>query len=184
VRQDFGRWRLAGMSTAALSSLLVILWLACHDHGTVNTFCAMSKALMANCVTRMGADALNTLLSIQGVAKQKADGDEKARDKIFSAKSPINHFILRLTVYLCPSSNKAWQRGGKFMEWCIANKMLFPGELYVLQGLMAIRGSRNGVFWVRARYAASRARAPGRARRPITRDPAARPISLHRRTRW
>ena len=62
----------------------------------------------------------------------------------------LRHFIYRFCIYFAPHSTKDWAKGHKFIEWVLASDELQPGERWVLEGLMAIRGSRNGVFWADA----------------------------------
>lgn len=60
------------------------------------------------------------------------------------------HFIYRFCVYFAPQSSKDWAKGQKFIEWVVSQEKMEEGERWVLDGLMAIRGSRNGVFWADA----------------------------------
>ena len=57
-------------------------------------------------------------------------------------------------MYFAPQSSKDWTKGHRFIEWVAAAtgsaNGLQVGERWVLGGLSAIRGSRNGVFWSNA----------------------------------
>ena len=63
---------------------------------------------------------------------------------------PVMHVIYRFSIYFAPQSSKDWGKGHRFIEFVLARKKLKPNEKWVLEGLMAIRGSRNGVFWANA----------------------------------
>ena len=64
--------------------------------------------------------------------------------------NPVNHFINRWVIYFAPHSQKDWASGQRFIEWVLAHELLEEGERWVLEGCMAIRGSRNGVFFADA----------------------------------
>ena len=92
---------------------------------------------------------------------------------------PVWHLIYRFCIYFAPQSTKDWAMGHRFIEWVqplggaacrlechpppslcppwcslpiqvLESGKLYDGERWVLEGLMAIRGSRNGVFWADA----------------------------------
>jgi hypothetical protein len=83
--------------------------------------------------------------------KAYAPGSKKARtENVWLFKAPINNFIYRWVIYFAPHSQKDWASGHRFIEYVLAHDKLEEGERWVLEGLMAIRGSRNGVFFADA----------------------------------
>ena len=72
------------------------------------------------------------------------------RTGVWLMDKPVMHFIYRFCIFFAPQSSKDWAKGHRFIEYILASGGLQPGERWVLEGLMAIRGSRNGVFWANA----------------------------------
>jgi len=72
------------------------------------------------------------------------------RTGVWLMDKPVMHFIYRFCIYFAPQSLKDWAKGHRFIEHVLATGGLQPGERWVLEGLSAIRGSRNGVFFANA----------------------------------
>lgn len=82
----------------------------------------------------------------------------KYRTNVWQKKSPVHHFIYRFSIFFASHSQKDWGKHARFVEYILVHDAdqddpelkLQDDEKWVLQGLMAIRGSRNGVFFINA----------------------------------
>ena len=84
-------------------------------------------------------------------AKEYGPGKKKARtENVWLYSDPINNFIYRWVIFFAPNSQKDWASGHRFIEYVLAHEKLEEDERWVMEGLMAIRGSRNGVFYADA----------------------------------
>jgi hypothetical protein len=143
-----------------------------HDHVAVNTLQAMSDGSQVIVVNKIGDGRLAELAAVQSGAQGKLyhENKEKYHTNVYQKKSPVAHFILRITHFFARCSPKHWGKFVGFAEFILVfdaeqHKLadeddpeleveadpelkLDDGERWVLQGLMAIRGSRNGVFFI------------------------------------
>ena len=111
----------------------------------------MAEAANAHVKEALGEERLNELAAIQADRKTTDRFAKKGiHTSVYLFKSPLNHFIYRFCVYFAPASSKDWAKGHRFIEWVLAKGKLTAGERWALEGLMAIRGSRNGVFLANA----------------------------------
>ena len=148
--QEIGAWYVAGYSTFMLMVTISLEWNPCHEHGLVNTFGGMGKALMSWAANKLGAPRLNELAALQSGDKAYSRDKQKFHTGVWLFDSPISHAIYRYSIYFAPCSTKDWAHGKDFIGWVLASGELQPGESWVHEGLMAIRGSRNGIFWANA----------------------------------
>ena len=112
----------------------------------------MGEAALADVVAQLGHQRLSELSSIQSGKNYSAE-TKKFRTGVWLMDKPVMHFIYRFCIYFAPQSSKDWAKGHRFIEWVMAQQgalALQQSEQWVLDGLMAIRGSRNGVFWANA----------------------------------
>jgi hypothetical protein len=149
LARGIGDWLLAGLPTRRQQLLVLIAWTNCHEHALVNTFEAMGDAAMEDVVSHIGQPRLCELASIQSGKTYSAE-TKKFRTGVWLMDKPVMHGIYRFCIYLAPQSSKDWAKGKRFIEYVIEKGELKSCERWVLEGLMAIRGSRNGVFWANA----------------------------------
>ena len=112
----------------------------------------MADTALADVVAQLGHQRLCELSSIQSGKNYSAE-TKKFRTGVWLMDKPVMHFIYRFCIYFAPQSSKDWAKGHRFIEWVLAQTgelALQKSERWVLEGLMAIRGSRNGVFWANA----------------------------------
>ena len=147
---EIGAWYVSGYSTFMLMVTISLEWNPCHEHGLVNTFGGMGKALMSWAANKLGAPRLNELAALQSGDKAYSKDKQKFHTGVWLFDSPICHAIYRYSIYFAPCSAKDWAHGKDFIGWVLASGELQPGESWVHEGLMAIRGSRNGIFWANA----------------------------------
>ena len=130
-----------------------------HTH----TSAADASAADASAADASAADAAGTANSGSTTDGGSANAGAPTTGKAYSAatkkarttsvwllESPVNHFIYRFVIYFAPQSQKDWASGHRFIEHVLANEELTEEETWVFEGLLAIRGSRNGVFYADA----------------------------------
>jgi len=142
----FGMFVMLGMSAHLVTFTTCLMWLNCHEHALVNVFQAMMKV-----VNRVGKEAMGETLNMAAAvltATQIGDTfSEVFHTGTWLMKDPITHFIFKVSQFFAPSQNDDLQNGNLFVQWCLANLEVRPWERWVLEGMMRICGSRNGVFW-------------------------------------
>ena len=150
VARQIGVLKFDYHSPDVMNLLTAVEWCNCHEHAIVNTFDAMGDAASARTAAELGGPRLAELASIQQGKAYDASKMKARTVNVFLSSKPVNHFIYRWCIYFAPNSQKDWAKGHRFIEWVLAHNKLDEGERWIFEGLAAIRGSRNGVFWANA----------------------------------
>ena len=77
-------------------------WNPCHEHGLVNTFAGMGKALMSWAAGQLGAPRLNELAALQSGDKAYTKDKQKFHTGVWLFDSPIFHAIYRYAIFFAP----------------------------------------------------------------------------------